>query len=595
MIARVLIVAKLPRRFRVFDYCVPASLNVHVGDLVLVPFGNRRLSAVVESLNEHIPNTHHAAIKDIIDIQRAAFLEQQDIDRFKTIAEHIGQSTSTLLYAAFSAISSWTSTAKISTSVHAAKTTGSISKTSLTFLQEALHSTHTCLAVSPEEAIGFITLVQREQKKQTLIIAPRERDVEHIRLHVPFLSAAYITGKTTSHQRGLALEQWRSGELKTLVITRIGSLYRPKNLGAIVVYAAGNDEHRNTRRNPRFDAREAAKLMARQCGVPIFFLDVLPRLADTQTSIPHLSPVTVAGQDRVQVISLRAQEEKTSSIFFSESLLIGIKKALQSQKSVLLFFNRKGSGTRLTCRDCGFSPTCALCGGSLSPNEETLHCVLCGSTIPHTPQCTQCGRMRLRVTRSGTASLAKDIKKFFPEIPIVRCEKGQHPKAYTGIVIATEYFFSSVWAPFFPITFGLIADIDTDLHGIDQTYLSQEHVARHIATCAALAIQQHAECILQTRQPDTLTSCVNSANLYTQEHVDRRAYAVPPYGIQGIFSSSTGLNLPAVIQPYAHTLDDATIIQAEYPLYQKEIAPALSLVPDAFTYIYDGPYCSPNS
>ncbi len=559
MIIEVVPLIKLPRRFSVFDYEAPD--NVGVGDVVRASFRRRPILAVVTgtktaSTEKRLLTIEHVASR--------AVLNQDDITRLFTIARANVQSPSAIfsqavLLAAAAPIPFVTPHRRIS--IDPARLPA------IRFATNALKNGSQTFQLSLDESFLFTLAVRKHEKHQVLILVPRERDVAVVAQSLPLgANTAVWHGHIPERKRAELALAWRKGTIKTLIATRQASLLPAKQLGAVVVLEAGNDEHRSERRNPRFDARHAAKLLASQHTAKLALVDVLPRPEDIVGQT-----VSWNAWERPELIDLTQRAERAQVPLISATLEEKIKTALQSQKKVLLFMNRKGVAKRLQCASCGHVPFCGTCGNYPTVRVDDLKCERCGAEMWLPKACPACGSPKIGMRGLGGARLEHDLKKAFPEANVARIEKG-HPVSQADILLATEYFFSGVQEPFTD-GFGLVADIMADIGFVSSDFRSGERVARKITRLMALAADNKAECVIQTFARVAVDPLLSPKAFLLDECQQRKRYNLPPFTtIANLHEGETTRQIRITADDRAseldklNTLSDTTTIMIDNPL-----------------------------
>ncbi|MEI6144588.1 MAG: primosomal protein N', partial [Candidatus Berkelbacteria bacterium] len=88
----------------------------------------------------------------------------------------------------------------------------------------------------------------------------------------------------------------------------------------------------------------------------------------------------------------------------------------------LLFLNRRGMATFVSCRDCGFVVTCDRCEIPMiyhvNQSGNYLICHHCEKKLPIPAKCPECGSFRIKYFGSGVEKIELEIKKFFPKARI---------------------------------------------------------------------------------------------------------------------------------------------------------------------------------
>ena len=599
MIALVYPFLKLPRRFSFFDYQVPNGFSVKAGDLVRITFRGRSCYGLVQGIKA---TSGEKKLSSLDAVETPSWCTRKDIERFEMIADSLAQAVPSLLHALESPFAD-ALPPKMVTATQAKK---SVSKSDaeevgkLLGIIEKTAKDPTALFADKETGATLAHVLRKKIKGQMLVLLARERDAELIAKTVSFGDkTAMMHGKTPPKERARIAKAWRIGNISTLITTKSGSLIPAKKIDCILVLDAGLDDHLNLRRNPRIDARESAKLLANQHGAKLIFLDNLPRLEEIRsvetlsTFLPSTSPPLV--------LSLKDKLEYTGDPLITETLLEEVKKALQSQKKVLLFLNRKGVAKRLQCSACGHLPLCGTCGNTPTVRLDDLVCDRCGTEMWIPKNCPHCGKPKIGLKGIGGAKIEDILKSKFPDSSIGRIEKGSLMNTASDIIIATEYFFSSYLPLFAPQEYGLVVDLaaDVGLHGSD--FRASENTARKIHRLIDFGKRQRADVIIQTWLPDTVKPMLDLPRFIKDELAQREKYRLPPYATRVVLEKAKLEDLPEELKSLF--VERHEILETRFPLpptssilttsstpHPAPSIPPLTALPDSIKIQHDGPY-----
>ncbi len=566
MFAKIIPLLRLPRRFGAFDYRLPDDQTFEVGDVVKMTFHRRNVLGVIESI-ESFSNE-----KKLVTIANAAPIFNVSIDHLlvlKQIASELGQSISSIASVAFDGLAD--EVVSIKSFTNFIKFQPTIDKNTIENVKMILEEcragerSELSVGIDDETALVLAHALCQTSKKQTLIVVPRIRDAERFAAIVAKYSPMILIGTTKRYQRNAIIRSWRNGSCRVLIGTRQATMIEPNDLENVLVFQAACDDHGSVMRNPHIDAVRSAKLLAKSSKANIILTDVLPPI----TSERMISDLKQNGSLPI-VIDVTHKGENSHYPLLSQTLLEAIKIALQSQKKVLLSFNRKGVAKRIECKACGHVPFCGTCGNLPTVRLDDLLCEACGSEMWKPTICEACHSPKIGLKSIGGASIAAHLAKAFPTAIIGTVQKGDiNLKA--DIIIATEYFFSSVFDPFHDYGFGVVAEILADVGFAPGDYRGSENTARKIARLKAIADREKAECIIQTVARDRLMTLISSDYVVKSELTIRQKYQLPPFGVIVNFNKATINQLPEEIRLKCKTRGDkitAKIDQATFKHWQ---------------------------
>lgn len=232
---------------------------------------------------------------------------------------------------------------------------------------------------------------------------------------------------------GERFDQWKKikeGKVKIVVGARSAVFAPFKNLGLIVI----DEEHETTYKssqNPKYNTIELAGKRVDIENAYLVLGSATPSLESYYNSLNN-EMVLLELKDRVNdyslpkvnVIDMRDELDKGNKSIFSEKLFDSLEKNLNNGKQAILFLNRRGFSTFVSCRKCGYVVKCQSCDVSMTyhKNINRLRCHYCGiSTI--TPKiCPQCKSNYIKYFGVGTEQIEDHTRALFPQARIARMD-----------------------------------------------------------------------------------------------------------------------------------------------------------------------------
>ena len=246
---------------------------------------------------------------------------------------------------------------------------------------------------------------------------------------------AVFHSKYTNNERIEVWNQVLENSPKAKVVIGVRSaLFLPfSNLGCIVV----DEEHEQTFKQhdpaPRYHARDAAIVLAKQHGAKVILGSATPSLEtyyNVQTKKYGLTELKVRYGNvvlpEIQLVDLKDKYfRKKMSGHFSDELLEEITEALSKGEQVILFQNRRGFSPYVECMTCGHVPHCPSCDVSLTyyKFKNQLRCHYCGHSIANPSHCHSCQSVDLTTKGFGTEQIEMELKTLFPDKNIGRMDQ----------------------------------------------------------------------------------------------------------------------------------------------------------------------------
>lgn len=203
-------------------------------------------------------------------------------------------------------------------------------------------------------------------------------------------------------------------------------------LGLVII----DEEHETSFKQqdpaPRYHARSVAIVLAGMYGAKTLLGTATPSMESYYNAqqgkygLVHLKK-RFAGIElpEIRVVDIKdLQHRKMMQGPFSPQLLAAINDALQKNKQVILFQNRRGFAPMIECHECGWVPKCSNCDVSLTyhKNLNQLTCHYCGFTYTVPTVCPNCGSEKINGRGYGTEKIEERICDIFPEARVARMD-----------------------------------------------------------------------------------------------------------------------------------------------------------------------------
>ncbi len=226
------------------------------------------------------------------------------------------------------------------------------------------------------------------------------------------------------------VEVWKKAlQNNKLILGARSALFLPfPNLGLIVVDEEHDSSYKQDDPNPRYQARDAAVVMARQMSCRIILGSATPSLESYyNVSLGKYEITRLKNRygklqmPSIQVVDLK-KEPKAG--YFSHALLDAIEQTREDGYQTILFQNRRGFAPLLLCTNCGWSSMCRNCDTSLTYHKyfREMQCHLCGYREKPVLVCPACGNHELTLKGFGTELLEDELKIRLPELKINRLD-----------------------------------------------------------------------------------------------------------------------------------------------------------------------------
>ena len=222
-------------------------------------------------------------------------------------------------------------------------------------------------------------------------------------------------------------------ERADIVIGARSAIFAPlENVGLIIV----DEEHEPSYKqdeNPRYHARDLAVVRAKLEGCPVLLGSATPSLESFENARSgkyRLLEMTKRTDGKslplIRIVDMRLEKRRTKDGFsiLSEKLRLAVQGRLERGEQSILFLNRRGFNTALSCVKCGVVCTCPDCSVAMTfhKSDTKLICHVCGMRKLPPRKCEACGDPALSFAGFGTERAEETIRAVFPHARIARVD-----------------------------------------------------------------------------------------------------------------------------------------------------------------------------
>ncbi|MCG8501035.1 MAG: primosomal protein N' [Firmicutes bacterium] len=403
----------------------------------------------------------------------------------------------------------------------------------------------------------FLQIIDRilAVKKQAIVLVPEisltPQMVERFRGRFGDSVAVFHSGLSM----GERYDQWKkikNAEVNVVVGAR-SAIFAPfQNLGLIVL----DEEHENSYKSelaPRYHAREVAMQRSANENAVVLLSSATPGIesyykAKTgQYQLAHMvRRYNNASLPKVSIVDMRDELVNGNKSIFSRQLKQGIEDNLKNKQQTILFLNRRGYSTFVSCRSCGLVLTCPNCNISLTYHihHDMLSCHYCGYKRKNTTSCPKCSSKYIRYFGIGTQKAEQEINVLFPEASVIRMDvdttgkKFSHEKILDtfrndkiDILIGTQMVSKGLDFPNVTLIGVLAADMSLNI----DDFRAAERTFQLLTQVSGRAGRGEIEgrAIIQTYQPDhgviQLAKGHDYLRFYDSEIQIRKQMNYPPF------------------------------------------------------------------
>jgi primosomal protein N' (replication factor Y) len=303
-------------------------------------------------------------------------------------------------------------------------------------------------------------------------------------------------------------------------------------------------------------------------GAPTAPIASVPRTLSGPTSAPErpnattddaVLPVSIAQEQGlggegqfsnlppVTIVDLRAELKAGNTSIFSRELEASLTETLARGEQALLFLNRRGAATCVSCRDCGHVLTCRRCDIPVvfHRTDSVLVCHRCNRRRPVPDRCPACGGTRIRYFGMGTQRVEQELAARFPAARVIRWDhdstrrKGSYEALWktfsageADVMVGTQMIAKALDFPRVTLVGVVLADVGLFLPDFRAGEWAFQLLSQMAGRSGRSALGGQA--IVQTYVPEHYAIRAAAQHdyqaFYDQEIAFRRQHGYPPLG-----------------------------------------------------------------
>ena len=286
----------------------------------------------------------------------------------------------------------------------------------------------------------YVRCIQKviEEGKQAIVLIPEiALTYQTVRYFSRYFKdrVTVVNSKLSMGEKYDQFERAKKGEVDVVIGPR-SALFTPfERLGLIII----DEEHEGTYKSdmpPKYHAREVAIERARMDGASVILGSATPSVFSYKKAMSgefKLWTLKKRALDRpmaqTSIVDLREELRRGNRSIISTELAEDIADRLSRKEQIMLFINKRGYNSFVSCRSCGDAIMCPHCDVALTKHitrndiPAKLICHYCGYKIPAPSSCPSCGSKLIGGYGVGTEKVEEEIGRLFPGARLLRMDR----------------------------------------------------------------------------------------------------------------------------------------------------------------------------
>ncbi len=347
------------------------------------------------------------------------------------------------------------------------------------------------------------------------------------------------------------------GNARVVVGTRSAVFSPVQNLGLIIIDEEQELTYKSDR-DPKYHARDAARFRCASENALLLLASATPSLESYKKAMDgkyHLIKLKNryggAKLPDVKITDMRDEARDGNVSPLGRELVSELAFSKESGKQSILFLNRRGYNTFVSCRSCGEALTCPSCSISLTYHtkkgtykEGYLMCHMCGRKLAPMKICPSCGSDKLANMGYGTQRVEEELGVLLPSSRVLRMDTdttgtkfsydnllGSFRKGEADILLGTQMVTKGHDFPSVSLVGVLLADMSLyldDYRASERTFSMLTQVVGRAGRAS-----DDGKAIIQTGNPEhdiiKLACAQDYETFYEREIKLRELLVFPPF------------------------------------------------------------------
>lgn len=365
-------------------------------------------------------------------------------------------------------------------------------------------------------------------------------------------TVAVMHSRLTKPQRYRQWMRVRNGEAQIMIGAR-SAIFAPFADPGLIIIDEEHESSYKSDQTPKYDTINTALMRSRLSGAVVILGTATPSIVSmyraragfyreirltrrhNRTPLPH-----------VRIADMRQELREGNRSVFSRELYRKIRASLDRGRQAILFLNRRGYSSFISCRSCGYVVKCSTCGISMTYHKASgmAECHYCGRSVPVPDTCPECGSAYIRYFGAGTEQLEEAAAALFPDASVDRLDLdairkkgasqkilGAFRKGKTDILVGTQLVAKGLDFQNVGVVGIVAADVSLNI----PDYRAAETTWQLIVQAAGRSGRgdEPGEVVIQTYSPEDRTICTAAAgdyeSFYRGEIELRRLSGYPPF------------------------------------------------------------------
>lgn len=243
-------------------------------------------------------------------------------------------------------------------------------------------------------------------------------------------NVAILHSKMTIAKRKEEYKRIKQGKVDIVIGAR-SAIFAPLDDLGLVIIDEEHDSSYYSQTTPKYSTKDIAAYICKTKDAILVLGSATPEISTYNKAKNGLidlfymkSRPGIAVLPKIELIDMRQERVLGNTSVLSTALKEEISKNIKNNEQTMIFLNKRGYTSYLTCKSCGYVFKCPNCDVSMTYHKTNnlLLCHYCSHVERNIEICPECGSIDISSGTIGTQKLEEELREVFPNISILRMD-----------------------------------------------------------------------------------------------------------------------------------------------------------------------------
>lgn len=241
---------------------------------------------------------------------------------------------------------------------------------------------------------------------------------------------AILHSKMTVSKRKEEYKRIKTGKVNIVIGAR-SAIFAPLDNIGLVIIDEEHDTSYYSQTKPKYSTKDIAAYICKEANAVLVLGSATPEISTYNKAIngsielfEMKNRAANAKLPDIDIVSLRDDRIMGNTSSISLKLKAAIQENLDNKEQTMLFLNKRGYNSYLTCKECGYVFNCPNCDVAMTYHKSNnlLLCHYCSHVEKNIQMCPKCGSQEISSYNLGTEKLEEELLEIFPSISVLRMD-----------------------------------------------------------------------------------------------------------------------------------------------------------------------------